>query len=359
MKFIGFCLIGFLLCGPTHAEPCDKILRNLSAEAFRESLYASYTRPQIRAAQRWLNRFPINEVGVAGDYQFQISLKHIWLEFLLELSKPNVREEGLILSIVDPQNQLANFHLTPALWNKWETLGLVLPEGGLNPNADIEEVGRLFRRHSKAAGFAIRAEIPDTMPHHWKGSFYSSKKFAEALLGGVLPFDDMHAIFFHAADLIDPVGQKYFLWLVRFLELEALYHIASHQGRSEALTLGESIFHMYFEGTTWPDAQRLVGFIQLASLHLRGLTCSSSWEALGFTRALAQGPKEIETYIREHGLPLPRDDYSQLKWIVPALLKLAAHMDREMGSRAFHLYARGIKFKRLYGEFVQATQILP
>jgi len=350
-------LVGSQSAGLWAAHPCSKHLQSLTPSQYQEGLLATYGKNSLIQMHQWLSRFPVCLTGVSGEHCPAIHLKDAWIEFLLEVSKPEAQENGLHLFRTQAS---AQSHLFPAqhYWRAWKELGLLSDSGKLQTKVSLFEIASRFRKAMRKAGVPMEVYVPKGGSLHWSGQFLSSKDFAVSVLQGSMPIDDLHAIFFHLPDLMDETRRSFFLWSIRFLEIEELYREIKRYEPSKSLSFSEQLFHENFEGTHWPDSKTLAGYIQLMNPILRGTEPASNWSASDWT-AVSGGPlSELIEAIKARGFPRPEHDHSHWKIIMPAVQRIVLSYQSDLGSYSRFFYSRDRSFDRLVEAFIRETEKL-
>jgi len=350
-----------IMSGWTHqvsaSESCVRHLKSVTPAYYREALIAVYGRNSLARAAQWMERFPVCVTGVEGVSPQSIHLKDAWLEFLMAVSQPEAEKRGLQLfrseNVSPPYLMLA-----PHYWKGWRELGLINQAGDFQFSLGLFEMASRFRKAMRKAQFPLEVFFPKRRELHWRGNFLSSQEFAVSILKGAVPIDDLHAIFFHLPDLLDPTRRKYFLWSVRFLELEQLYREIKKVPDSSALGISERLFHDNFEGKDWPDPMTLSGYIQLMNPHFRGVEPRPSWSALDWEALSSQSSEDFIAALQQKGFPRPQPDHSHWKLILPAVRKVLGFYRADLGSSAEFFYSRDQSFDVLYRTFLEETDTL-
>ncbi|TVQ81112.1 MAG: hypothetical protein EA369_00635 [Bradymonadales bacterium] len=249
----------------------------------------------------FVDRFPVNltpvqeSLGGAGKPSVMVpdTTRFRWIEFVYQLSLIDFSQPGepdiVMRDLSGPNEIWRPLKISSAQIEGWRRLGLIQDNGDFNLQVTSHELVHKFEEESVKSrqvqspifrefreGRHWQAYLRPSRTSHYEGGFDSGLYFAKLIVSSEIPMDDLHIVFFHLPDLLDPVRQSLFYLLERSVLLEARWR-NSHSETLEGPPAFESLITQFFEGATILREQNLLnGFINFINPAGRILSTSSA-----------------------------------------------------------------------------------
>ncbi|PIR22175.1 MAG: hypothetical protein COV44_09155 [Deltaproteobacteria bacterium CG11_big_fil_rev_8_21_14_0_20_45_16] len=272
-----------------------------------------------REVESFLDRFPYHPSPMTypdaktGEWKTMnfAQTRERWMEFIKALALVSYPAGEPVYIELEMNNRgRYRFRLQDKWVEGWRKLGLITPTNHFNLNIRPQEVEENFDRMAASFGFHTAVRF-----HRDSRGFDPSSVFARYLIGGYLPFDDLHAMFFHMPDILDPVRRRAFILAERFLILEeAVKKRSAESDTSKHALISFNIINGYFEGAYLAHGDTLSGFLNFFSPNTQDSSVTegpSFKERQLFLQKLSQSKLvEIEAVLRREPVSLQYEDDS-------------------------------------------------